>query len=421
MADVLSEHPSTIAHPVEQIAQVPRISIQAFCETQGIASIIEASAADRRMLKAHVKVHMGGANAAIEAFRSAPTPNLIVVENVGERQQLIANLEELAEFCDSGTKVIVIGHENDIALYRALTSRGVSDYIVVPFEILDFIQHVSRLYNGPGAESLGRVVAVVGAKGGVGASNISHNLAWSISRIFENQTVIGDFDLAFGTAGLDFNQDPPQGVAEAVFSPERVDANLIDRLLSKCSETLSLLAAPATVERSYDLAETAFDPLLDVLRTTTPCAVLDLPHQWTAWSRHVLISADEVVLVAAPDLANLRNAKTLLDALRHARPNDRAPKLVLNFVGVPRRPEIAVAEFAKTMEVQPAAVIPFEPKLFGTAANNGQMIAEIEPNSKVVEIFDNLARSVMGRTELRRSKKGLLSPLLSRIARKKAG
>jgi pilus assembly protein CpaE len=420
MTEPLLERDQTGAPSGELIAQLPRISIQAFCETQGVASLVESSAADRRMAKTHVKVHMGGVSAAIEAFRSAPTPNLIVVETASGREQLIAGLEALAEFCDPGTKVIVVGVENDIALYRALTARGVSDYIVAPFEVLDFVRHVSQLYNGPGAQALGRLVAVMGAKGGVGSSNISHNLAWSISRIFESQTVVADFDLAFGTAGLDFNQDPPQGIAEAVFSPERVDANLIDRLLSKCSETLSLLAAPATVERSYDLGEAAFDPLLDILRATTPCAVLDLPHQWTGWSRHVLLGADEVVLVATPDLANLRNAKTVLDTLRQARPNDRPPKLVLNCVGVPRRPEIAVPEFAKTMELQPAAVIPFEPKLFGTAANNGQMLAEIEPGSKIVEALDNLARSVMGRAESRRSRKSLLSPLLDRIARKKA-
>ena len=154
--------------------------------------------------------------------------------------------------------------------------------------MLGFIQHVSHLYNGPNAETLGRVIAVVGAKGGVGASNISHNLAWSISRVLEIQSVVADLDLAFGTAGLDFNQDPPQGIAEVVFSPERVDANLIDRLLSKCSDTLSLLAAPATVDRLYDLQEFAFDPLLDILRASTPCTVLDTPHQWTGWTRHIL-------------------------------------------------------------------------------------------------------------------------------------
>ena len=176
-----------------------------------------------------------------------------------------------------------------------------------------------------------------------------------------------------------------------MFSPERVDANLVDRLLSKCSDTLSLLAAPATLDRLYDLPEFAFDPLLDILRDSTPCIVLDMPHQWTAWTRHILTSADEVVIVANPDLANLRNAKTLVDALRSARPNDRLPKLLLNNVGVPRRPEIAVGEFAKAIELEPCAIIPFEPKLFGTAANNGQMLAEIEP-------------SVENRRDLRRSR-----------------
>lgn len=404
---------------MEIIAPAPRISIQAFCESQGVLSIIEAAALDRRMAKVHMKVNMGGIQAAVEAFRSAPTPNLIVVENMREREQLLANLDLLAECCDSGTKVIVIGHENDIGLYRALTSRGVSDYIVCPIDVLEFIHHVSRLYNATGGETLGRVIAVIGAKGGVGASNISHNLAWSISRQFETQTVIVDLDLAFGTAGLDFNQDPPQGVAEAVFAPERVDSNMVDRLLSKCSDTLSLLAAPATIERGYDLAETAFDPLFDILRSTTPVTVLDIPHQWSAWTRHVLVAADELLIVASPDLANLRNAKALLDALRAARPNDHAPRLALNFVGMPRRPEIAIAEFAKAMEIQPVAVIPFEPKLFGTAANNGQMLAEVDAGSKIVEIFDDLARSVMGKA-VRRTKKSLLSPLLARM-RMKAG
>ena len=420
MSDPIVDQIGAAGDLAPQIAQVPRISIQAFCETSRVAEIVESAAMDRRMLKAHMKVHMGGVAAAIEAFRDAPTPNLIVIELVADRAGLIANLDDLSEYCDSGTKVIVVGHENDIALYRLLTARGVSDYIVSPFEVLTFIQHVSHLYNGPNAETLGRVIAVVGAKGGVGASNISHNLAWSISRVLEIQSVVADLDLAFGTAGLDFNQDPPQGIAEVVFSPERVDANLVDRLLSKCSDTLSLLAAPATLDRLYDLPEFAFDPLLDILRDSTPCTVLDTPHQWTAWTRHILTSADDVVIVANPDLANLRNAKTLVDALRSARPNDRLPKLLLNNVGVPRRPEIAVGEFAKAIELEPCAIIPFEPKLFGTAANNGQMLAEIEPTSKIVEIFDDLARLLIGRVNMRKSKKSLLGPLLERLGRKKA-
>ncbi len=260
----------------------------------------------------------------------------------------------------------------------------------------------------------------MGAKGGVGASTVAHNLAWSIATSLETQTVIADLDLAFGTAGLDFNQDPPQGVAEAVFSPERVDANLVDRLLSKCGENLHLLAAPATTDRPYGLQELALEPVLDVLRTTTSCTVLDIPHQWTSWVRHALTSADELVLVANPDLANLRNARAILEVMRVARPNDRTPKLVLNNIGAPRRPEIAVAEFAKAIELEPLATFPFDAKLFGTAANNGQMVAELDPGSKIVEAFDQIARRVMGRLDVRKPKKALLGPLLDRVGRRKA-
>ncbi len=404
-----------------QIAPLPRISIQVFCETPEVLAVVDEAAADRRMDKAHVKVHMGGVPAAIEAFRTAPTPNLIVLETLGDRRQLIGQLEALAEFCDAGTKVVVIGHENDIALYRDLIARGVSDYIVAPLEVLGLIGQLSGLYNSVGAESLGRIIAVVGAKGGVGASSVAHNLAWSIARGLQLQTVIADLDLAFGTAGLDFNQDPPQGIAEAVFAPDRVDANLVDRLLSKCSDSLSILAAPATIERLYDLPENAYDAVIDILRSTAPCTVLDVPHQWTAWTRRVLVGADEVVIVATPDLANLRNAKTLFDALRQARQNDVAPRIVLNCVGVPRRPEIATSDFAKAIEADPAAIISFEPKLFGTAANNGQMIAEVEPGAKIVEIFDHLGRELMRRSGARKAKGGLLQPLLERFSRKLAG
>jgi pilus assembly protein CpaE len=229
---------------------------------------------------------------------------------------------------------------------------------------------------------------------------------------------VTDLDLAFGTAGLDYNQDPPQGIADAVFSPDRVDTAFVDRLLSKCSDNLSLLAAPATLDRVYDFGADAFDSIFDSLRATVPCIVLDMPHQWTGWTQRALLAADDILIVAAPDLANLRNAKNLVDFLKAARVNDHRPFYVLNQVGVPKRPEIKPADFAKALDDQPAAIIPFEPQIFGTAANNGQMIAEVAGNHKIAEMFRNLAQLMTGRSEAKKSKASLLSPFIQKFRKK---
>ena len=235
--------------------------------------------------KAHVKIQMGGVTAAVEAYRSSPTPNVILIETDSRTDDILGGLDQLAEVCDAGTRVIVVGRVNDVTLYRELTRRGVSDYLIAPVGTIDVVRAICGLFSSPDAKPVGRIIAVVGAKGGVGASTVAHNIAWAIARDLALDSVVADLDLAFGTAGLDYNQDPPQGIADAVFSPDRVDTAFVDRLLSKCTDHLSLLAAPATLDRVYDFGADAFDTTLDSLRSTIPCVVLDVPHQWSGWTK----------------------------------------------------------------------------------------------------------------------------------------
>ncbi|OAF12253.1 CtpF protein [Bradyrhizobium centrolobii] len=409
------EQPEAPHPPVEEhIAPAPRVSVQAFCETVETAAAVQSAGEDRRLGKAHLKIQMGGMAAAIEAYRSAPTPNVIVLESDG-RSDLLTGLDQLATVCDAGTRVIVIGRINDVMLYRELVRRGVSDYVLAPVGAIDVVRSICNLFSAPEAKAVGRIIAVVGAKGGVGASTISHNIAWAIARDLAMDAVVADLDLAFGTAGLDYNQDPPQGIADAVFSPDRVDTAFIDRLLSKCTDHLSLLAAPATLDRVYDFGTDAFDAVFDTLRSTMPCIVLDVPHQWSGWTKRALVAADDILIVAAPDLANLRNTKNLFDLLKASRPNDRPPLYCLNQVGIPKRPEIAAAEFAKAIESQPIVSIPFEPQIFGSAANNGQMIAEISANHKSIEMFLQIAQRLTGRSETKKQKSSFLSPLIEKL------
>jgi pilus assembly protein CpaE len=410
--------PEADAAPDDRIAPAPRISIQAFCETVETASAVQAAGDDRRMVKAHLKMQMGGIAAALEAYQSSPTPNVIILEADGRNDSILTGLDSLAEVCDPGSRVVVIGRVNDVLLYRDLIRRGVSDYLIAPVGAIDVVRTVCGLYSSPEAKPVGRIIAVIGAKGGVGASTIAHNIGWAIAHDLSLDAVVTDLDLPYGTAGLDYNQDPPQGIADAVFSPDRVDTNFVDRLLAKCTDHLSLLAAPATLDRVYDFGAEAFDAIFDSLRTTVPYIVLDVPHQWTGWTKRALIGADDLLIVAAPDLANLRNAKNLVDMLRTARPNDRRPYYCLNQLGVPKRPEIKLADFAKALDDEPLAAIPFDPQLFGTAANNGQMIAEISAGHRTAETFRHLAQVLIGRTEVKKKSSGLLSPLLDKFRKR---
>ena len=397
---------------------VPRISIHVFCELGATGEIVESALKDRRLGRAAGAIFNGGLPAAATRYRSQPTPSLVVVETGDDTRTLLADLDRLAEVCDPTTKVMVIGRHNDISLYREMVRRGVSEYLVHPIDPLALISAVSSLFEDPSAPFAGRSIAVMGAKGGVGSSIIAHNLAYALSERFEANTILVDLDLPFGTGGLGFNQEPLQGVAQALAQPDRLDPVLLDRMMARCTDRLSLFAAPATLDEDYDITAAAYAEVTDKVRGAAPWVVLDMPHQWSTWIRHTLMTADEVVIVAEPDLASLRNTKNLLELMHHGRPNDGAPRLVLNKVGVPGRPEIAIKDFAEAVGLQPTLTLPFDPKLFGQAANNGQMIEEVNAKAKAVEGVNQLARLISRReaVPMNKDKTSLFASLLKRKA-----
>ena len=404
---------------IDQIRPLPRISIHAFCETDEAMRLMDRCSRDRRMAKVTFKINNGSIAAAASMFANVATPNLIILETSVTPDRMFEELAPLAEVCDPSTKVIIIGRHNDIGLYRELMRNGISEYLVAPVGLADVLASVSNIFVDPDAEPLGRSIAFIGAKGGVGSSTIAHNCAFGISSLFSTETILADLDLAYGTANIDFDQDPAQGMAEAVYSPDRLDEIFLDRLLSKCTDNLSLLAAPSMLDRAYDFGRDAFQPVIEVLARSAPVTVLDVPHAWNEWTRMLLSGVDEVVITAVPDLANLRNTKNMFDALKKLRPNDKLPHLIINQAGMPKRAEIAPADFVEPLEVQPMAIIPFEVQLFGNAANSGRMIAEIDPKAPVAEIFSQIAHVVTGRTTVKRQKGNSLAKVLALLNRGK--
>ena len=405
-----------IAHAESALGEtpVPRIAIHLFAQRPETAAVAEQAASDRRLSRATMLVRSGGLAEALDTYGNTPTPSLLMIESLDPTEVLLAGLDRLAEVCDPGTKVVVIGAANDIGLYRELMRRGVSEYLVPPLNPLQMIRTIAGLYADPATPFTGRTLAFVGAKGGVGASSLAHNFAWALSEHVQANTCIVDYDLPFGTAALDFNQDPLQGIADALSKPDRLDPTLMDRMTARCTDRLSLFAAPATLDDDFEISAAAYEEVGRKIRSTAPYVVMDLPHLWSGWMRHTLLSADDVVIVAAPDLASLRNGKNLIDLIRRGRPNDAPPHLVVNMVGMPGRPEIPLKEFSKALAIEPALVMPFDAKLFGQAANNGQMIFEVNGKAKAAEGLMAFAQQLSRREAPAPKPKSLFDRLLAR-------
>ena len=392
---------------------LPAISIKLFYEREETRGLLEVSAQDRRMGRATLECIPSGIPAAIAYMSENPTPNLLMIESSESAGQVVREIDALAEHCDETVKVMVIGAVNDIMLYRQLIARGVSEYLVPPFQPLQIIRSIGELFVNPDSPFVGKQISVVGAKGGVGASTIAHNLSWALAENVKVNTTLVDLDLSFGTTALDFNQETPQTVADALLAPERADESVIERLLAKPTDRLSLFTAPATINQIMDIPDEAYTTVIEGVRRNVPYLVLDLPHIWSSWMLSTLIASDEVIVVCQPDLASLRNGKNMIDQLKAKRPNDHPPRLVLNMSGVPKRPEIPVKDFAAAIGVEPDVILPFDPELFGTAANNGQMISETDPASKSAQAIDHLASTLTGRA-VEPQEKSFLKKLLGK-------
>ena len=392
--------------------RIPQITIHVFCETPSLMSAMERAMADRRMSRARAKLLPGGVAAAIDLYHRETSANLIIVENRAPIAELYKQLEALADVCVAGTKVIVIGNANDVGVYRELLFRGVSDYAVAPLDPLSIISLVSRAYQESDTSRFGRVLAFVGAGGGAGSSTIAQNVAATIARSYGCSVIFADLDLPFGTAGLGFDLNPSETIAQALNDGGRFDDILLERLLTKHDDHLQVLTAPATLDQTHELTEDAFERVLDVAQANASFVVVDVPRVWTPWVKKTLLTADEVIITALPNLASFRNLKNLIEMLKKARLNDEPPKLILNQIGVPKRAELKPEHFADNLKIKPIACIPFDITV-AAAGNHGLMIADAAPKSAVVKHVINIAGITTGRKAANRA--SMFDELLNRL------
>lgn len=376
-----------------------RIPIGGFPLSQETTDALEASKTDRLLFRCSFDIQNGGIDAASTYLSDKRTPNLLIVETSAAGEQVFQQLESLAGVCDPETRLILIGRENDIELFRTLIQFGVSDYLVAPVTAEALRDSIIKVYAGVETSFDGRVIAFAGMAGGVGSSVVAHNTANELMTAYDEKVIVVDLDICYGTAGLNFNIQPRQTVVDALAQMGGLEGAILDQYFMPFGEKLALLASPASLNTGVQVSAESFDALITAVKPAGEFIILDLPHIWAPWMDDALALADDLVLVSKPDLTGLRNAKNVVEYLGPKRGTDAPTRLVLNQVGAAKRSDLSNKDFKDALALEPSIAIPYDPEAFGKALNNGEMMSKAAAKSKATVAMAELAALISGRND----------------------
>lgn len=386
-----------------------RINIGAFVLTDAVRDAVNALGEDRLFLRSTVSVNDGGMAGAMEFLSSRSTPELLIVETKARGDSLFEELNGLADVCQPGTRVIIIGAENDINLFKTLIDQGISQYFVDTVTPDEMKTAIVDAFADKSANAKSRTIAFAGLRGGVGSSALAHNVGFELANLYDEDVIIVDLDIPFGTAGLAYNIQPQQSIADALAQAGNLDETLLTRFLESGGKNVSLLCAPGSLSSGVEVTATSLEMVLNVVKQMASYVIIDVPHMWNTWVQDVLVDADDTVIVGTPDLYNLRDGKNMIEFLSPNRGVEAPTRMVLNKVGEQKKGELSQKEFKEVLGQSPAAIIPFDPEPFANAMNNGEMLRNAAPKCKALEEIETLAKLVSGkesRTQVTAKKSG---------------
>ena len=375
-----------------------RIKIQAFLLNKESIAAVESLREDRMFFRSTIDIQEGGIDKAITFLADKTTPALLIIETSAAQDKMFEQLEALANVCSPDTQLLLIGAQNDIELFRTLISEGISDYLISPITGEQLKVSMNKIFVGADSGNAGRVIAFTGMTGGAGSSVLSHNVAYELSEIYDEQVMILDMDISYGTAALDYNQQPRQTIVDALSQTGDLDAATLNQFFQEFGETkLSVLGSPASLSTGMQITSQPLEALLKVVKPMAEFIILDIPHMWDAWINDLLADADEVVLVCRPDLTNLRNAKNVVEFLGPKRGVDAPTRLIFNKTGEAKKADLSEKDFKDALALEPALSIPYDPEAFGRALNNGEMMSKASAKSKATAGIIELAKLVSAR------------------------
>lgn len=332
------------------------------------------------------KVNKGGMRNAVQSLSITASPQILFID-MSESGDPLNDINSLAEVCEPGTVVIAAGQVNDVRLYRDLVASGIQDYLLKPFgadQLRDALAQAQAVFMAPrdaGPERPHCTMAVIGTRGGVGASSIATSLAWMLSDKKKRPTALLDLDVHFGTNALAMDLEPGRGLTDAIENPSRIDGLFIERAMVRASDTLAILSAEAPISQPMLTDGGAFYQLLEEFRLAFECSVIDLPRGMLIQHPHLMSDVNVTLVVTELTLAGARDTIRILSWLKSNSPQSRII-VVANRVH-PGAPEISRKDFEQSIERKVDVLVPFDLRIASQSAKLGKTLAETAKGSKV--------------------------------------
>jgi len=346
------------------------------------------------------KINKGGLRNAVQTLSVSASPNILFVD-LSESGDPLNDINALAEVCEPGTVVIAAGQVNDVRLYRDLVASGIQDYLLKPFspdQLRDAFTHAQAVFNAPkhveaSADRPHIMTAVIGARGGCGASTIATSIAWLLGDKLQRSTALLDLDVHFGTGALSLDLEPGRGLTDAIENPSRIDGLFIERAMVKASEKLAVLSAEAPINQPMLTDGAAFYQLQEEMRSAFECTVIDLPRGMLVQHPTLINDVHATVIVTELTLASARDVIRILSWLKANAPQTSI-LVVANRIGTGAG-EISRKDFESSIERKIDFVVPLDAKVATQAAKLGKTIGDVGKGTKlgaaIVEIANRVA------------------------------
>ncbi len=373
---------------------IPRLTIHVFAISEPFLQAVESASRDRRMYKTTTHLHKGGVEAATAYYQERSTPDLLIIESNDTANLLIKQLIELAKITEVQTKVMIATSINDVALYREINRCQVADCITLPATALEIIDTIAGTYRTHTPR--GQMISFLSTKGGAGSSILASNTAWYLSENTDENVLLVDYDLYLGTAAYNFNILPEKNLGDLLEMQGGITDDMIESTTEKLNLQLRILAASGALVRDHRFTAGSCEAIADSVRRISSCAIFDLPYGFLQNTRETLLMSDTVVLVTTPDNASMRNMVDMYNALHDARPHDKPPLVVLNQNGMPGRGTMSAMKFESYVGFRPDFIIPFDPELFGAAAQEQTVPAQLKKmqTSNAIAGLERLAQAL---------------------------